>query len=104
MSSGTRAANAFSGVTSKSVAPATLPATQTTIKPRRDRSHRGRRSRSASPATRFPGVKATVFEAFATIGGSPAASSAGNVIRDAPPTIAVTTPPVIPAPKSISPD
>jgi len=56
-----------------------------------------------SPATKFPGVKATVFEALATIAGKPAASKAGNVIRDAPPTIAVTMPPASPAPKSISP-
>ena len=46
---------------------------------------------------------ATVFEALATIGGSPAASKAGNVIREAPPTIAVTMPPARPAPKSMSP-
>jgi hypothetical protein len=49
------------------------------------------------------GTRATVFEAFATIGGRPAASKAGKVIRDAPPTMAVTIPPATPAPKSISP-
>jgi len=52
---------------------------------------------------KFPGTRATVFEAFATIGGRPAASRAGKVIREAPPTMAVTIPPATPAPKSMSP-
>ena len=32
---------------------------------------------------RFPGTRATVFEAFVTIGGRPAASKAGKVIGGA---------------------
>jgi hypothetical protein len=49
-------------------------------------------------------MSATAFEALATIGGNPAASSAGKVISDAPPTTAVTMPPASPAPKSMSPE
>jgi hypothetical protein len=44
-----------------------------------------------------------VFDALAMTAGSPPARSAGNVIKDAPPTMAVTTPPAKPAPKSKSP-
>ena len=75
--------------------------THTAINPTKDRSHRGRFSRSAIAPTKFPGVIATVLEAFATMAGSPAASSAGKVIREAPPTTAVTMPPTRPAPKSL---
>jgi hypothetical protein len=79
-----------------------LPPTATTTRPTMDRSHRGRRPRSASPAAKLPGVVATVFDAFATMGGSPTARRAGNVMSDEPPTMAVTTPPARPAAKSIS--
>jgi hypothetical protein len=104
MSSGTTAVNAFSGVASKSAAPATLPATEISARPANERSQRGIRSRSASPATRLPGVSATVLDALAMIGGRPAASSAGKQISEAPPTIAVTMPPASPAAKSRSPE
>ena len=92
--------NARGGVTSSRIAPATLPAVTTAMSAASERSHGGMRSRSASAAARLPGVSATVFDAFAITGGSPAASRAGNVISDAPPTTAVTTPPARPAPIS----
>ena len=104
MSNGTTAVNAFSGVASRSAAPAALPTTEISARLTNERSQRGRRSRSARPATTLPGVSATVFEALATIAGRPAASSAGNVISEAPPTIAVTMPPERPAAKSRRPD
>ena len=61
-------------------------------------------SGSANPAMKLPGRRPTAFEALATIGGSPAASSAGNVISEEPPAIAVTMPPAIPAPNIIATD
>src|SRR5262245_4392068 len=103
MSNGTTVVNAFSGVASRSAAPATLPMVATSASDTNDRSQRGMRSRSESPAMRLPGVSATVLETLAITAGKPAASSAGKVISDAPPTIAVTTPPARPAPKSRSP-
>ncbi len=102
ISAGTMAVKARSGVSSRRAAPVMLPATATTTRPTKERSHRGRRPRSASPAAKFPGVVATVFDAFAMMGGSPTASRAGNVMRDEPPTMAVTTPPARPAAKSSS--
>src|SRR5215471_20131596 len=100
MSSGTTAVNAFSGVARRSAAPVALPTTAISARLANVRSQRGIRSRSASPATRLPGVSATVLVALATIGGRPAASRAGKVISEAPPTIAVTMPPASPAPNS----
>src|SRR5262245_3507907 len=100
--SGTSAVKAFSGVARSSTAPAALPTTATAIRPRNERSQRGIRSRSARPPAKFPGVRATVLEAFATMGGSPAASRAGKVISEEPPTTAGTTPPARPAPRSIT--
>ena len=95
MSNGTTAVNALSGVASKSAAPAALPRTEIRARLVKERSQRGIRSRSARPATTLLGVSATVFEALAVIAGRPAASSAGKVISEAPPTIAVTMPAAI---------
>src|SRR5262249_20487732 len=64
----------------------------------RAQSGRGSRARSAKAATTCPGVTATAFEAFATIGGRPPASMAGKVISVAPPAMALAAPPASPAP------
>src|SRR5690349_9916967 len=100
MSAGTTAVKAAAGVATRSSAPPMLPPTQISTRPTNERSQRGRRSRSATAAIRLPGDIATVFEALATIAGSPAASIAGKVMSEAPPTMAVTTPPARPAANS----
>src|SRR5262249_55175503 len=69
----------------------------------RARSSGGSRARSASAATTCPGVTATAFDAFATIGGRPPAIMAGNVIKGAPPAMPLGTPPASAAPNRSDP-
>src|SRR5215469_5660465 len=47
----------------------------------------------------FPGTRPTLLETLATMGGKPNASRVGKVIRDPDPTIALTAPAAMPAPR-----
>src|SRR5712671_1930229 len=94
--SGIRNSNSRTGVASSSTAPSSAPNTDASTRPTKARLSGGSLARSVSAARKFPALTATRFDAVATTGGRPTASSTGKVITDAPPTSDAIKPPITP--------
>src|SRR5437762_6808235 len=95
-SSGINCSNMRSGVASSSTAPSSAPSTDASTRPTKARLNGGSLARSVSAARKLPALTATRFDAVATTGGRPTASSTGKVITEAPPTSDAIKPPTTP--------